>query len=421
MLADPARVACALREAFCEPVRVRVSVRGDEDYKLLAAHGGRLEMLRNGAERFVEWDVLARLHQTKGKPMPLWAFLAEEHAALERHDFPWLWAFSDTRDVCFPAGRVDGVFEQTPCEVLEARLAQLSWGDLERQALYIRSAGAAVPISTMGVVRKADAPAGNGGGADLLAVAERIALGLAERSRRAGPHLTQCYLGHGGRFRLEGMPMCVRNGRLGMAVFFQALHRVRPAEGWRVQGGALWGMVREWILDGRADGRVWEDSLICGALEWMARERADAEVLELVAGAGGPTIPRARSVMECSWEEALLLRLGSGASPGEEGLRALSAELPTDSYFSGRAGVLELALASGANGFAREQAGELALRAAEGALVFHPAVDGSEFFEGLGHGVAGVGFALLRVAAPELVPSVLSWGARGRDLLMGSR
>ena len=414
LLAKPARLVSVLQECFRKPVPVRVFLRGDQPYQQLALHGRKVQMLRNGAERFVEWDVLARLYLAPGGASPLWAFLEEEHAALERQDLPWMWTRSDSRDLFYLNGYIKDVFEQTPLAEVEARCTQLSAGDLERQSLYIRSAAAAAPISVgLGDGKTSASPgkrSGKNHASAWVAVAEAIATGLAVRSGGDSPFLTHCYLGFGGAFRLEGAPLCLRNGRLGLAVFFLSLNRVVPAQVWALAGQDAWQRVRAMLLAGRGLGPFLSDPFNRGGVRWVAAELADEAVLPVVDAASAGFLQQDGVGGKCHWEQTLFSSWRTQPALKEPGLRSLYGGLPSDSYFSGRAGLIELALASNANAFVEEQAGALAARAAEGTLVFHPAVSGADLFEGLGHGVAGVGFALLRAAAPQLVPSAFSWG-----------
>ncbi len=147
------RALCDERGAALAPDRLRARVQSLTARFILRNTGLYVAMLdrvlhpsflRDGRDRSVALDALARaLLRLDGRP-EVWQLLAAEHEALEQMDVPLFRAPAGERCVLLPDGtRVEDVFQASPIDEMIDRLAMFDASDLEFQLAAIRGTFAA--------------------------------------------------------------------------------------------------------------------------------------------------------------------------------------------------------------------------------------------------------------------------------------
>ena len=146
---DMYRYLLAQRDALLHPDgplssfrdrRVRFIFRNTKLYARLLDGSLRPAALRDGVDRFIEFDSLSR-GLLVSSPNPLWPILSEEIEALTRHDVPMFETRSTEGSLSLGGTReLLDAFEQDGYSRVTAHLDSLSEDDLEQQTEFVRVA-----------------------------------------------------------------------------------------------------------------------------------------------------------------------------------------------------------------------------------------------------------------------------------------
>src|SRR5262249_996799 len=118
---------------------VRFVFRDTRMYGELLRAAGEPHCLRDGRDRSLQLDVLARLLCRESANPGLWPLVAAERAALEQSDIPVFTTRTDARHVDLtPAGGLEPGFERSSYDAVVDRLRTLDDADLRRQVQTIR-------------------------------------------------------------------------------------------------------------------------------------------------------------------------------------------------------------------------------------------------------------------------------------------
>lgn len=210
--------------------RARFILRNTSLYGQLLERCLHPRFLRDGRDRSVELDVLARALLSLESPPPVWALIAEERASLEQMDIPFFEACADSDALPLADGTcLPGCFDRAALDEAHARLAALSPGDLAFQLRTLRGAYAACAPRGLG---PACAPAAAGG--DDAGPAAWNAGAARDEAARLGREVMEMGVGGswfgmgyhpvGRRFVYGPMAHGVFDGFGGVALFLAALH-----------------------------------------------------------------------------------------------------------------------------------------------------------------------------------------------------
>lgn len=343
---------------------IRVIFRDTQIYLRIARRSVEPDALRDGADRGIELECLNRSLRVPGARPELALILRSEVAALAELDIPYLRTVTNEDALTLPDGsRIDRFFDAPGLAAVEERLRAMDADDLSFQLDVIRAsfrAQAATPPDTRasgerppGRQAREAAVEAERGPRTFDPVAEAVAI-ARELERRAirGANGTVTWVApvfwrERNRFRLTAIPAGLRDGRAGVAVFLDACARV------------------------------------AGESRWDALARAARPAEPLVVDPDVAPLP----------EAALGARLDSLCGGTFGRVEELVARSATD----GRAEWRDEAFGIAADAASRAQL--------EGGYRCLPGVPAGSFVPGLASGYSGIGYALLRLAAPELLPA----------------
>jgi lantibiotic modifying enzyme len=97
------------------------------------------QFLRNGLDRSLELEALARAFVLEESCPPFWSILKAEQEAMEKLDVPFFYTGSSETGLNLPGGeKIKGWFEKSGYQVMRSNLEKLEMQDMERQLLTIR-------------------------------------------------------------------------------------------------------------------------------------------------------------------------------------------------------------------------------------------------------------------------------------------
>lgn len=224
--------------------RVRVILRNTSLYATLLERCLQPRYLRDGAERSVQLDALARPLLAFGERPGIWPVLAAEHDALEEMDVPMFTAEADGTSLILPSGEeVPGCFEATAYEQAVRRLNALSEKDLALQTELIHAAFCANEAHGLTLefpLRRSGYHPGTRywSAESAIDCAVRVAQTLRARSLRANGIVGASWIGteynpRARRYRVSALSPNLMDGFGGVALFFAALARVTGDNQWR--------------------------------------------------------------------------------------------------------------------------------------------------------------------------------------------
>jgi type 2 lantibiotic biosynthesis protein LanM len=372
---------------------VRFVFRATRAYALQLRASVEPDLLRDGADRSLELDVMARVHAGPDAAGRTWPLLREELRALERLDLPAFQTRTDSRGLDTPGGEpAPGLFAEPSFQRVLQRLDRLEEADLERQLRLIRACfftrlASGIHVSgsaSRDAVPEAERPLAP---EDCLARAVELAREL-RRQALFQPDGSATWIGievlpEADRHLLRPVGPSLYGGTAGIALFLAAVHRTVAEPGARELALAAVAPLREDLREGRYSlrGRLRLGAgtglgSVIYALTRMALLLEDEELLADARRAAGLIGDR-----EIGGDRTY--DLVGGAAGAILGLLALHAADPG-------AGALARAVDCGRHLLER--------RIPEGDALCWPSRTGRPF-TGFSHGVAGIAHALLRLHA----------------------
>src|SRR5579884_157328 len=205
------------------------------------------QYLRDGLDRGIQLELLARALLPFEQPPRLWPLLAAEQEAMEREDIPFFTSRPDSDALeLAPGGSLAGCFPEPSYALVRARLRALDARDLEQQVALIESSlyTHRARETTSGASGSASRPAAADGlGAApmapeaLVARALAIAATLRERAIAAADGsatwIAPTFLVQAERFQLRPVGLELYGGACGIALFLAAVERVSGGAGYR--------------------------------------------------------------------------------------------------------------------------------------------------------------------------------------------
>ncbi len=379
-------------------LKLRCVLRPTQAYAQMSRRLRHPEFLRDGADRSIELERLARAFVAiRHDPQytPPWEVYLAELDALERLDIPFFNFISDANSLRADGRAVaSGFFSEIGQVYLERRIRGLSEEDLVVQTnfihatMYARFANttsrAVNPVSTSEAALDARPLAR----AELIAAA----VSIAEQVRAASIHgadgsttwFSLQFNSMGQRLNLLPMDDNLYDGRIGVALFLAALEHVAGETGFRDL--ALSAMlplrrslqdlippVTRWTTLGGAMGLGGQLYALIRVADWLR----DDELLQLARRVADWFIPR-----RIARDEAL--DVIGGAAGGILGLLALSAA-------SNNGDALNAAVLCGDHLLEKRAVSDSGHRAWATSWARRP-------LTGFGHGAAGIAYALLRLS-----------------------
>jgi type 2 lantibiotic biosynthesis protein LanM len=223
---------------------LRFIFRGTGVYFAVTERANRPECLRDGADRSIELDALARAQLLEPERPAFWPLLGGEHATLDRGDIPHFLVAADSVDLLPATGEpVRGCFAEPCIDSMRDRLRRLNSHDLARQGGYIRATMQArvARHGTGEQIWDADdaplddiaLPSPEALVEDAIAIADAIRRDALGDPPRGVAWMTVRYHFAMQRFQLEVSGPGLYDGGCGIALFLAALERVTGGAGFR--------------------------------------------------------------------------------------------------------------------------------------------------------------------------------------------
>ncbi|MEM7155121.1 MAG: type 2 lanthipeptide synthetase LanM family protein [Myxococcota bacterium] len=221
--------------------RVRVVLRPTRLYSDLLENGCHPDLMRDGVDRGIHFDLLGRPPHHDDRP-PYWDSVRIEHAALTRLDIPAFYAPTERAELQTGTGELvsSEFLRAAPLDGVRERLAALGEEDLALQLSYIQ---ASIQSRNGRVTHGHDHQASEAplevdpASVDFVAEAERIGDQLDRAAIKADDgSMTWISFEHlfgSDAFRLGPCSTLLYGGSLGVGLFFAALHRVTGKERWK--------------------------------------------------------------------------------------------------------------------------------------------------------------------------------------------
>jgi type 2 lantibiotic biosynthesis protein LanM len=228
-------------------LQLRYIFRSTPQYGLLSRCLLEPKFLRDGADRSIEMEQLARLFVGPGE-VPTWTIYGSERTALEQLDIPYFSFASDNLNLMSDGEIVaNEFFRQTGFNCVLTRLRHLCLEDLQRQVHYIRTAmfarygnGSTNLRISGGGLDNIDAPSNSHyhlTRSQLIAAAENIAEQISMQAFRGADGsitwVTFCVNSRAHCMSLQPMGFDLYDGRIGVSLFLAALDQFAPNKGYR--------------------------------------------------------------------------------------------------------------------------------------------------------------------------------------------
>lgn len=277
--------------------RVRVVLRPTRLYSDLLENGNHPDLMRDGIDRSIHFDLLGRPPRHDERP-PYWGSVRLEHEALMRLDVPAFHAPTDRAELVTSDGRVASTsfLHKAPLEQVAERLGELGEDDL---AVQLRTIDASF-LSRQRKVHHGHEGEGEGEGegriapvepgeVDLVAEAERIGQALLDTAIRADDGsiawVAHEHLFGTDSFQLGPSSSLLYGGSLGVGLLFASLHRATGRERWREACHAalahVWAEIDGGFVEGtlpEANGGLTGDGGLVYLLAKVGEHLGDPEV-----------------------------------------------------------------------------------------------------------------------------------------------
>ncbi|HET7584240.1 MAG TPA: type 2 lanthipeptide synthetase LanM family protein [Gemmatimonadaceae bacterium] len=228
---------------------VRFILRNTSLYTALLQRCTHPQYLRDGIERSIQLDVLAKTFLVLDDRPTVWPTIAEECRALEEMDVPFFAAPAESRRLPLSAGAIEQCFQASAYEEMLLRMRHLGDADRSRQIGLIRGAFLAMAQRDVRVCTRTheDACVGsvettdrmseplNAGEAleEALAIAHRLHRRAIETGVDAASWIGMSYVAPARRYVLSPMSYCYFDGYSGLALFLAAVERASGGAGLR--------------------------------------------------------------------------------------------------------------------------------------------------------------------------------------------
>jgi len=242
------RFFCAKRQALQDAQElqtllrsqpVRFIFRATQLYELLLDKTLAPEYLRDGADRSIEFDILAQTFLNAADKPPAWELLSGELAAMEQMDIPYFGTVSSSDVLTVGVAQpLSGYLKQSSYSQFCHRLCHLNPQDLAWQVAVIRGSFYAriaqteamrSPNLVLSSITTDSAPIPLGA-FDLIAHAKTLAEEIQGRALRDDMGTVSwiglSYMEHAERFQFQPLGDSLYEGRCGIVLFLAALERV---------------------------------------------------------------------------------------------------------------------------------------------------------------------------------------------------
>jgi type 2 lantibiotic biosynthesis protein LanM len=223
--------------------KVRLVLRNTSVYASILQKSLNHKYLRDGVERSIQLDILARAFLASEEKHPFWGILAPEKQALEQLDIPYFTADSNSTEIAIDTQQKIEQFLNAPSynDVLD-RIKQLDDGDLGQQISIIRgslySCFTKEQLNLMPPkVSTSDSAVTSFDRTELIqyaiAIAEKIKQQAIYGQDGSVTWLGMEYLALAEKFQLQPLGYSLYNGRCGIAIFLSAIAKVTPQKEFR--------------------------------------------------------------------------------------------------------------------------------------------------------------------------------------------
>jgi type 2 lantibiotic biosynthesis protein LanM len=223
--------------------KVRLLLRNTSVYASILQQSLNHKYLRDGIERSIQLDILARAFLASEEQHPFWVILAPEKQALEQLDIPYFKADSNSTTIAINAEEKIEEFLNSPSynDVLD-RIKQLGDQDLAQQISIIRgslyscftkqqlnltpsevstSDRVVTPLNRTELMQHA------------IAIAEEIERQAIYGRDSSVTWLGMEYLDRAEKFQLQPLSYSLYNGRCGIAIFLSAIAKLTERKKFR--------------------------------------------------------------------------------------------------------------------------------------------------------------------------------------------